>query len=187
MHWDGVAELSAICSRPLSLEEARRFWIASPWVRRFERGQCSRAEFAAGVVGELSLPVSPERFLEEFSRWDRGPLPGSLDLLDALAGSVRLACLSNNNEIHWARLRVDFAHRFERCYISHELGMIKPDADIFAHVVSDLGCPADRILFLDDNPECVAGAEECGLRAVQVRGVAEARAAISQRGLLGAS
>jgi putative hydrolase of the HAD superfamily len=153
--------------------------VFSPWVRRFERGKCPPAEFAAGAVEELSLAVSPDEFLAEFASWDRGPLPGALELLEALAPVCRLACLSNNNEIHWSRLRGTFQRWFERCYLSHEIGMVKPDPEVFQHVISDLGCPAGKILFLDDNPECVETAVQSGMKAAQARGVEGAREALS--------
>jgi len=40
-----------------------------------------------------------------------------------------------------------FADRF----VSFELGLMKPDLDIFQHVTRVLGVDARRILFLDDN------------------------------------
>jgi HAD superfamily hydrolase (TIGR01509 family) len=177
--WDGIEPLQRFSRRPLTREDARRFWMFSPWVRRFERGQCTPAEFAAGAVEELSLAIPPDAFIPEFLSWDRGPLPGALELLETLAPRFRLACLSNNNELHWSRLRGTFARWFERCYLSHELGMMKPDPEIFRHAISDLGCPADRILFLDDNPECVETAVQSGMKAAQARGVEGAREALS--------
>lgn len=34
-------------------DEIWRRWLISPWVRRYERGQCTREEFAVGIVVEL--------------------------------------------------------------------------------------------------------------------------------------
>src|SRR5580704_9548250 len=61
-------------------DELWRRWLSSPSVRAFERGQCSAADFAAGVVDEWGIAVSPEKFLAEFSDWPRGPLAGAIDL-----------------------------------------------------------------------------------------------------------
>ena len=130
-----VSELSWLNNDPP--EEARRFWLQSPWVRRFETGRCSGEDFASGVVRELELEVSPEVFLSEFLSWDRGPMPGAEELLDELSRKYVLGCLSNNNELHWTRLRDDrgFDQFFRYQFLSHEMGLIKPDLEIFSEVL----------------------------------------------------
>ena len=64
------------------------------------------------------------------------------------------------------------------------MGLVKPDREAFAHVVERLGCPAERILFLDDNQINVDGARAVGLDAEVVKGVDAARALLRERGLL---
>jgi HAD superfamily hydrolase (TIGR01509 family) len=185
--FDGIAPLLALSNGRLTREEARRFWLFSPSVRSFEIGKCTPEEFARGALAELGLELSPDFFLREFLAWDRGPMAGALELLDALRPRFLLACLSNNNELHWARLRAEtrLAERFHRCYLSQEIGLIKPDGEIFEYVLRDLALPPAQILFLDDNPECVEAGRSAGLAACQVRGVQEARAALSSLGCLG--
>ena len=46
-------------------------------------------------------------------------------------------------------------------------------------VLRDLGISSARILFFDDNPECVETARLLGLGAHQVRGVREVQAVLS--------
>ncbi len=184
VEFDGITPLIALSGNRLSSEEARRFWLMSPSVRRFEVGKCTPAEFARGVARELGLQVAPEVFLRQFVSWDRGPMEGALRLLDALKPRFLLACLSNNNELHWQRLRdeMGLAGKFHRCYLSHEIGLMKPDWEAFEYVVRDLAVSPDQILFLDDNPECVEAAKAVGLSAWQARGVEEARAVLAGLG-----
>lgn len=49
-----IAELTGTTE----LEVAAR-WLMSPWVRRFEAGECSEQEFATGVVAEWSSRSPP--------------------------------------------------------------------------------------------------------------------------------
>jgi putative hydrolase of the HAD superfamily len=185
VHWEGNEPLIRLSSRDLTEEEARRFWIASPWVRRFEHGLCAPLEFAVGALEELSIQMSPEDFLEEFLQWDRGPFPEALALLDSLSTQYRLACLSNNKELHWGKIRdsYGFGARFHHCYLSHEIGKMKPDREAYEHVITDLGCPGEEILFFDDTPECVEGARKSGMRAYRVQGVEEVRDVLRDLGL----
>jgi putative hydrolase of the HAD superfamily len=182
VEWVGSPGLLALAAGTLDAEAARRFWLESLWVRRFERGQCSPPEFARGVVEELGLQIPPEEFLVHFTRWDKGPFPGTTDLLRELRGRYLLACLSNNNIIHWTRLRDEFSlgQFFDRCFISCEIGLVKPDPDVFRHVRRELGVPAGRILFIDDNPECTEAAAAEGFSAVLARGIEAVRQALDR-------
>ena len=185
VHFDGISPLLALSGNALTSEEARRFWLVSPSVRRFEVGGCSAQEFAAGAVAELRMTISPDEFLRQFVSWDSGPMDGALALLDSLREQFVLACLSNNNELHWRQLcdETPLPEKFHRCYVSHEIGLVKPDREIFDYVVRDLGVAPGRILFLDDNPECVEAAQAFGLVACRARGVEEVRSALASVGV----
>jgi glucose-1-phosphatase len=185
VYFDGITPLLALSGNALSREDARRFWLMSPSVRRFETGQSGPEEFAAAAVAELGLAIAPESFLQQFVSWDRGPMDGALNLLDSLRPYFLMACLSNNNELHWRRLRdeMGLAERFHRCYLSHEIGLMKPDWEAFDYVVRDLATSPESILFLDDNPECIAAARAVGMNAYRACGVQEVRAVLSSLGL----
>jgi putative hydrolase of the HAD superfamily len=173
----GVAAVAGLSGGRLSIEQSRRFWMTSPAVAAFETGGLPVLEFARRATRELGLTLPPEEFLAQFETWDGGPLPGALELLDELRPRRRLACLTNNNEIHWRHLRDGLHRHFERCYVSYELGLRKPDAAVFEHVVRDLAVAPPEILFLDDNPECVTAGARAGLVCRLVKGVEEARRA----------
>jgi glucose-1-phosphatase len=179
VRFDGVAAVAALSGGRLSAEQARVFWITSPAVGAFETGRLTPDAFARRALGELDLALAPEEFLAQFATWDQGPMQGATALLDSLRPRYRLACLTNNNEIHWRQLRDGFglSRHFERCYVSCELRLRKPDAAVFEYVTRDLGVAASEILFLDDNPECVAAGERAGLVCRLVKGVDEARRA----------
>ncbi|MFA7003637.1 MAG: HAD-IA family hydrolase [Verrucomicrobiia bacterium] len=185
VEFDGIAPLIALSGNKLDKEGARRFWLTSPSVRKFETGKCGAEDFARHAVAELSLTMTPDVFLRQFLSWDRGPMDGALSLLDALKPHFLLACLSNNNELHWNRLREEtkLPEKFHRCYLSQEIGLMKPDRESFAHVVRDLGTDPRHILFFDDNPECVDAARQIGLTARCTRGVGEVKAALAGLGL----
>ncbi len=172
--WDGTQPLLDLTQNRLSPDEARRFWLESPWVRRFETGACSPEDFAAGAVAELEVSVSPQVFLAAFATWDRGPTPEAFTLLErCLQSRYALYCLSNNNEVHWQHPELRrLLQYFKRTFVSYEIGLVKPDAAVFAHVIEHIPESPDRILFFDDNPECITGAQNAGLQARQVQGCA---------------
>ena len=168
-------------------EELWRRWLTCEWVRRFERGTCSAQDFAAGVVADWQLPVTGEVFLEEFGRWLVGPLPGAEDLVTRTkAAGLPVAVLSNTNEVHWQAGAGSWPllGMFDRAFLSFEVGMVKPDREIFARVADDLGLHPSTVLFLDDNRINVDAAREAGLRAERVVGVSEAKQALTDAGVL---
>lgn len=184
VEWDGIEPLVALTRGRLSLEDARRFWLESEWVRRFEMGRCDSADFAAGALKELGVDLSPGDFLESFRSWDRGPFPDSLALIDALRPTFFLACLSNNNPLHWHDSKLqNLLSRFDRSYASFEIGLMKPDPAAYEWVIADLQLDPGAILFFDDNPECVAGAESVGIRARLAKGPAMVQEALEQFGI----
>lgn len=89
-----------------------------------------------------------------------------LDLLKSLrAKGYRVFMLSNTNDAHWTRIeRVNFPEAvdvyFDDIFLSHELGMAKPNADIYETVLKRIGAPADECLFIDDaQVNCDAAAQ----------------------------
>jgi putative hydrolase of the HAD superfamily len=167
-------------------EEMWGRWLACPWVRAFERGDCSPDAFAAGVVEEWELQISASEFLASFRSWLGGPLPGAGELVAETKRVLPVGCLSNTNAVHWA----DHAERwslfrdFDARFLSFEMGCVKPDREIFERVAKTLGYAPSHILFLDDNRINTDAAVSSGLHAVPVKGVDEARRALVELGIL---
>jgi len=160
-----------------SEEELWRRWLTCRWVRRFESGGCSAAEFAAGMVADWQLDLSASAFLGAFRNWPSGPLPGAAELVAQTRASVATGCFSNTNALHWHDhiAAWPLAGLFDHRFLSFELGLLKPDVAAFAHVADLLEVPAERVLFLDDNAVNVAGAAAAGFQAIRAAGVSEAR------------
>lgn len=176
----GFAELGRLLPG-LDAAAVRERWIRSDAVHRFERGDCGAAEFAHQFLAEWSLDCEPDAFLRAFAEWNRGPYPGAVALLERLRGVHRLACLSNANEIHTPAHRQRFDGLFESFYFSNELGLAKPEPEIFARVIADLALPAARIAYFDDTAVNVAVAARAGMSAFRVEGVSEVEGWLAER------
>lgn len=183
----GVEQMLAWCPAVGDTAELWRRWLRSAAVRRYETGGASREEFAAEIIGEFALPVDAEAFLRVFERWPRALYPGATALLAELAPRFRLASVSNTNELHWARFCRDWSldTHFHHNFPSHEIGMLKPDAQYFAHVLAALGVPAERVLFVDDNVVNVDAAAGLGIVARRVTGPTGVRETLEALGLVG--
>lgn len=96
-------------------------------------------------------------------------------LLDKLRKTHRIFLLSNTNEIHYASFmaymkdkfkRDIFSEVFEKAYVSHDVKMRKPDAEIFELVVCENKLKKEETLFIDDSIQHIEGARKVGLNAI---------------------
>ena len=143
-------------------------------------------DFAAGVVGDWSLDLEPAAFLEEFGSWSGDPYPGAVELVTAVRDAAGVGCLSNTNTVQWHANyeAAPVTEAFELRFLSFELGMVKPDREIFEEVAARLPVPPERVFFLDDNAANVTGAQASGFVARHVRGVDGTRRALASEGVL---
>ncbi len=162
-------------------------WLTCPWVRTFERGHCSPEEFGTGMVEEWGLDISADAYLAAFASWPGGPLPGALELAQEVRDLLPTGCLSNTNTLHWTAhfSQWHLVETLDHCFLSFEMGMVKPDSEIFDEVAGALGTDPSRIVFLDDNTLNVDAASRAGFQAAHVRGVEGAREALLEMGILG--
>jgi HAD superfamily hydrolase (TIGR01509 family) len=177
-----MKELAAIESD----EEFWERWLTCRWVRGFERGECSPDEFAAGIVEDWELTAGPDAFLDAFRDWPGRLFDGAEALIEEVHERVPIGCLSNTNALHWDRHfgTWPILSHFDYRFVSYEMGIVKPDRELFDRVAELLPAPRDRVVFLDDNLVNVDGAIDAGFVARHVRGVEGARAALVEVGVL---
>jgi len=178
----GEQGLSSMLPYQLGRHEIWTRWLASDAVRRFERGEIAPEVFAARFIEEWGLALEPAAFMESFAAWPRGLFDGAAALVRNLRAQHRVACLSNTNALHWARLP-ELPELFDSIFASHLTGLLKPDAEAFEHVLRELDVRADAVWFFDDLLQNVEAARKVGIRAVQVRTFADVGPALRARGL----
>ena len=91
-----------------------------------------------------------------------------------LSRRYRLFLLSNTNEMHWTKCRDELlpcgsygaTDYFDRVFLSYEMHMKKPDADIFNKVVADTGIVPGETLFIDDSADNCRTAAALGMHTL---------------------
>ena len=66
----------------------------------------------------------------------------------------------------WAFDRFNLRRYFERVFISSPMGVAKPDPRIFRMALVEVGCAAERTMFVDDKPRNVEAANVLGMKAI---------------------
>jgi putative hydrolase of the HAD superfamily len=139
--------------------------------RRHETGEASDAEFFAALRETLGVELSDAQFLEGWNAIFAGEVPGMNALLARAASKLPLYAFSNTNRAHIEHFSTAFADilgHFRQIFLSSTIGLRKPDAAAYDHVVKAIGLPAERIVFFDDLAENIEGARMRGLTAVHV-------------------
>ena len=136
----------------------------------FEKGQISRDNFLLGIQKHI-----PTATIEDIlAAWNAVLLDfplHRLEFLQLLSQKYRLFLLSNTDAIHidyfeqreGASFYGDFYQCFEKVYFSYEMGMRKPDAEIYHALIRQHELSPKRTLFVDDKKDNTEAAKALGL------------------------
>ena len=154
---------------------------------QFERDEITPAAFRAIVCTRLGVTLTNPQFDRGWSALYLDVYPGVEALLARLRQRYRLVALTNTNSLHsrvWPAKYATALRPFERVFCSHELGARKPEARAYRPVLDYLHVEPHQVVFLDDNPDNVRGAENLGLQGVVVTSCAQMSAALRTLGVL---
>lgn len=165
---------------------AGRFSWRDEFYQQHEKGEISDAEFFAALRALLGVELSDAQFLEGWNEIFAGEMPGIAPLLQRAAQRLPLYAFSNTNNAHVEHFTQAFADvlgHFREIYLSSAIGLRKPDAAAYDHVVESIGLSASRIVFFDDLAENIEGARARGLTAVHVTSPDDVARALASLGI----
>lgn len=106
-----------------------------------------------------------------------GPYPGTAELVrDLHLAAKTTGCISNTNEPHWRVMRYSGDYEaiasLQHPVVSHEMGISKPEPEIYRFYAAALSCPPERIVYFDDSELNVRSASALGWNAhrIEARG-----------------
>jgi putative hydrolase of the HAD superfamily len=147
-------------------------------LRRLETGSITEQEFESAFGEKLGLK-DHQRLIDSMFA---GMTPDEQMLAavrDLRRGGVHTGLISNS----WSVDRYDrelLAELFEEAVISAEVGMHKPQPEIYLLAAERLGVEPSASLFVDDLRENCEGAEAVGMTAIRHRTTAETRERLAE-------
>ncbi|MCX7747790.1 MAG: HAD-IA family hydrolase [Clostridia bacterium] len=155
--------------------ELRNKWFSSPTMDDYHKGRISTECFIQKMTDEFGLSVDRDTFIKVYESYPKKLYEGAAELVRQMADKYTVASFSNNCALHWDKLcREDKMDQlFHKNFLSHYIGMQKPDREFYEYVLSHLNTDPNRILFFDDNQPNVDMAKELGIQAVRVNGFSE--------------
>jgi len=131
--------------------------------------------------------VMIERYAAQFNDSIPGPVPGSLELVEALhAAGVPLFAITNFGAEFWAGFRptAPVFDRFIDVVVSGVEKLVKPNPAIFALAANRFGHAPGDMLFIDDNAANVAAARASGWQVHHFIDAETLAADLRRRGLI---
>jgi putative hydrolase of the HAD superfamily len=162
---------------PHKAEHIRSSAFHSPLFLNYETGHLSDEEFRQGIRREFSEDLSDEHIHNAWNALLLDIPPQRIELLHNLRKNYRTFLLSNTNQIHIDECEVylqktfhlnSFDDLFEKVYLSHRMGLRKPNVEIYQQVLSENNLKAEETVFLDDNFDNIKSSATLGIHSIQI-------------------
>ena len=169
----------------LAPAEFKAVILEQRWVRRYEHGDISSADYHRYLLDHGKLDMSLDEFHEA---WSSVFLPDPIvpeRLLASLKTRYPLILVSNTNESHadFVARNYKVLHYFDHKIFSHEVGSMKPDRRIYDAAIQVSGKAPEALFFTDDRPENIESATRLGIRAHQFQSVSGLVNALQNHGV----
>lgn len=168
--------LSAEAFTNLGIRNGVDFWgsrNSSDLLIGLEKGMLSPDDFRKGALEMLVPGITPKQVDDAWNALLLDLPPIRVEKLKMLKPNYRLFLLSNSNQIHYdcymGRFEKEHGYSmerlFEKLWFSFQLGLLKPDPEIFRYVLKDAGLIPEETLFIDDTLVHVEAARSVGINA----------------------
>ena len=144
----------------------------------FETGHLSNAHFRDEVRRHFNKTLSDSQIDAAWNSMLINIPVTRMQWLRTLRPEFRVYLLSNTNKIHVEAFTKIFSNTygegvfescFDKIYLSCNIGLRKPNADIFELVAKENQLDIKETIFIDDSPQHIEGARKYGLPAYHLR------------------
>ncbi len=145
-----------------------------PLFDNFECGHCNSEVFIEGLAEKLRYKGPRENLVEAWNAMLLDMPEERLELLVELNASYRVFLLSNTNALHRSAFDAmlylqngvkRLSDYFETLYYSHEIGLRKPNPEVFKYVLQKSELLPEETLFVDDSLTHCKAAGSIGISA----------------------
>ena len=138
----------------------------------YETGKISSQRFINRLLDFLPAKTTPNQVVEAWNAMLLNIEPEKIKLLAELRKSYPVYLLSNTNDLHievafrrWKNTIGESIHEsFDKIYLSHEVGLRKPNKEVFELVCNENNLEPKHTLFIDDTEQHINGAKLIGLQ-----------------------
>ena len=144
---------------------------------KWESGELTIEEFRTEIRKLTSNELTDKQIDDAWCSFLTDIPAEKIEVLKLLRNKYKLLLLSNTNPLHiqvsaageFAKYGGTMNDFFDKCYLSYEMGLIKPNANIFEALLKDAGVRAEECLFIDDGPKNIETASKLGFQTRLVK------------------
>jgi putative hydrolase of the HAD superfamily len=152
--WPPVAEIQEVAFEKALLGQA-------------VTGAITDEEWRARIIRILAARFPESECKQSVEAWSKSNGRVNQEVLDVLSGSsfAENICLITNATSRLDRDLDSLGLRgiFEHIFNSSNIGVAKPDAQIFKYALEAIGCSTSEVLYVDDSPQNVEAASTLGI------------------------
>lgn len=139
-----------------------------------ETGKITPETFRMEFRKRTGLHISDKQIDAAWNALLIGFVEKRIELLKKIAKQYNIFLLSNSNIIHYWKYRAEFEaltgmrtfdDLFQKAYFSHNVGMRKPNGEIFDYALQQHKLKVDETLFIDDTEMHTKAAESVGIHS----------------------
>lgn len=135
----------------------------------FQIGKINGADFHRITCEHYDQFIPINRFKKIWESMLVGQVDGTVEIINKLhKKKYALSLLSNTDSWHFEYCEkiIPDLHNFEHKFLSYDLKMKKPDAEIFLTVAEKLGTKPEQCLFIDDLEPNIASAKSLNFQTI---------------------
>ncbi len=163
--------------KKLGVSNFEKFFTQASQTRLFDRldtGHITPAEFRDQLRILSGLELTDQEINDAWNAMLLDMPLQRITMLENVRKHYQTFLLSNTNAIHYPEYNAslqqkfgfsDLSALFNKQYLSYQVGMRKPDVQIFEFVLHENGLNPEETLFIDDTLQHVEGAKKAGLHA----------------------
>jgi putative hydrolase of the HAD superfamily len=135
----------------------------------FEKGLINVKDFRDKIRVESNLKFSDEQFDYAWNKMLLTITEDKTEIIKNIKSKFKIFLLSNTNQIHF-----DFFEKqefwidnlYDMKFYSHQLGMRKPDREIFKYILTRTNILAEETFFIDDNIDNIQSAKKINFNTI---------------------
>ena len=141
--------------------------------KRLNKGEITIEEC---LKNYFKVPISDQQMKKIIVVWTSNwKLSNEMkELVIRLKKNYRLAILSNSDLLNSSiYTKKGWYKYFDTLILSHELGILKPEKEIYEVTIEKLGVKPNECLFIDDQEDCLKPAREMGMATILYKSVSQ--------------